>query len=90
MTNLGRICKGFIAAYINAACDRYPTGNIFSRPARLTKLDLHSMYQTIHKDGIGKSKFYNILDSKYRNLVFCKVHIHFKTFYQKEIMNIQY
>ncbi|XP_065925368.1 uncharacterized protein [Magallana gigas] len=68
----GRVCEGFIAAYMNAACDRDPTGNIFRMPAGLTKLDLHSLYQTIHKDGIGKSKFYNILDSKYRNLVFCK------------------
>lgn len=77
LTNLGRVCEGFIAAYMNAACDRDPTGNIFRMPAGLTKLDLHSLYQTIHKDGIGKSKFYNILDSKYRNLVFCKVHKHF-------------
>lgn len=80
--------RGFIAAYMNAACDRDPTGNILRMPAGLTKLDLHSLYQTIHKDGIGKSKFYNILDSKYRNLVFCKVHKHFLKCHQIKIIII--
>ena len=87
--NVGRICEGFIKAYISAACDRDPTGNIYRMPGGLTKLDLHSLYQTIHKDGIGKSKFYQILDSKFRNLIFCKVIMHSYDFFFKKYVSLK-
>ena len=58
---------------MNAGCDRDPTGKIYRIPAGLSRKDLHSLYKTVHKDGLEKSEFYLILQKKFDYLVFSKV-----------------
>lgn len=68
----GKICEGFIQQYMNAACDRDPTGLVYRMPMGISKIDLHALYKVVHKDGLEKSEFYNILDTKFKSLVFSK------------------
>lgn len=68
-----RVCEGFILEYMNTNCDRDPTGKIYRMPAGVSKIDLHLLYKSVHHDGLEKSEFYNILNTKFMYLVFSKV-----------------
>ena len=61
--------------YISTSCDKDPTSKTVWMPAGMTKLELHSLYKSIHNDGLEKSEFYNILQKKFDFLLFSKVSI---------------
>ncbi|KAL5019434.1 hypothetical protein ScPMuIL_003483 [Solemya velum] len=69
----GRICEGFIKAYIMSACDRDPTGRVYRMPISMTRMDLFNLYQTVHSgDHLESSAFYNILKNQFENVIFSK------------------
>ncbi|XP_045208259.2 uncharacterized protein LOC123560063 [Mercenaria mercenaria] len=69
----GRICVGFIQAYVEATCDRDPTGTVYRMPTSLTKLDLFNLYDIVHQENsLHKSMFYEILKKRFSNVIFSK------------------
>ncbi|XP_052062389.1 uncharacterized protein LOC127702290 [Mytilus californianus] len=69
----GKICEGFLRAYIKSACDSDPSKTRYRMPVGISRIRLFNLlvYRNTHTDdGIEKSAFYVILKQKFPDLSF--------------------
>ncbi|CAG2239875.1 unnamed protein product [Mytilus edulis] len=67
----GKICEGFLRAYIKSACDSDPSKTRYRMPVGISRIRLFNLYRNTHTDdGIAKSAFYVILKQKFPDLSF--------------------